>query len=300
MRDLRCFLALALMTIATPALGQLRDLGVDVGLAVDTVERGATIEAGFIVSNQGEASISSYRVALFGSRDAFLDANDPRIGEFTSNLPIDAQVFRENRASLDSCALATGDWRIIAALEAIEPGDDDPSNDVAVSERALTVTPRRSVTPACPGDPPLALINAGLNDAWFEPETPGQGIIVSVLPQARQLFLAWFTFDVRHTPGDAAATLGSPDHRWLTAAGTWQGNRVELQVTNSTGGRFDQPTPAVVNDPNYGTMTLEALSCERLSLDYALPDAGLSGTLELQRVVSDNAVLCEALAAPPE
>ena len=35
-------------------------------------------------------------------------------------------------------------------------------------------------------------LNAGFNDAWYQPETAGQGMFVNVFPELEQVFLAWF------------------------------------------------------------------------------------------------------------
>lgn len=45
-------------------------------------------------------------------------------------------------------------------------------------------------------------INAGFNDAWFNPATKGQGFLITVFPEIKQIFLAWFTFDTERPPGD--------------------------------------------------------------------------------------------------
>jgi len=61
---------------------------------------------------------------------------------------------------------------------------------------------------------PLATINAGLSDAWYNPETPGQGFIVIVFPEIEKIFMAWFTYDTERPPEDVMAFLGEPGHRW--------------------------------------------------------------------------------------
>ena len=57
-------------------------------------------------------------------------------------------------------------------------------------------------------------INPGLNDAWYDPATIGQGFLISVFPEIKQVFLAWFTFDTERPPEDVTALLGEPGHRW--------------------------------------------------------------------------------------
>jgi len=62
-------------------------------------------------------------------------------------------------------------------------------------------------------------INPGLNDAWYNPATDGQGFLVTVFPDIQEMFVAWFTFDTERPPEDVTAQLGDPGHRWLTAQG---------------------------------------------------------------------------------
>lgn len=139
-------------------------------------------------------------------------------------------------------------------------------------------------------------INAGLNDAWFDPATSGQGFFFNVYPDIGQLFLAHFTFDAERPPADLAAIVGEPGHRWLTAIGPIEGNRVSLEITLTRGGLFDDGTPVESTTP-YGSYELEFHDCASATLQYSIPGAELAGTIELQRVVKDNEALCEALSS---
>ncbi|MEM1411993.1 MAG: M60 family peptidase N-terminal accessory domain-containing protein [Pseudomonadota bacterium] len=145
-----------------------------------------------------------------------------------------------------------------------------------------------------PDAEPFAL-NAGLNDAWYNPVTAGQGVFVNVFPELGKVFIAMFTFDEGGAAEGASATLGGPGQRWLTAIGDFTGNRVELDVGYTTGGVFDSATPAPNTVGGQGTLVLTFGSCSSGSLRYDLPGAGVSGTIPLERVVKDNEALCEAL-----
>ena len=68
-------------------------------------------------------------------------------------------------------------------------------------------------------------INAGLNDAWLNSATSGQGFLITVFPERKEMFLAWFTYDTERPPEDVTALLGEPGHRWLTAQGPYDGIR---------------------------------------------------------------------------
>ena len=139
-------------------------------------------------------------------------------------------------------------------------------------------------------------INAGMNDAWYNPATDGQGFLITVLPDHDEIFLAWFTFDAERPAEDIPAILGEPGHRWLTAQGEIEGNQAQLTLYLTHGGVFDAPDPPAKTDlDGYGSMTLRFDSCKEGQIDYDLPTLGRSGIIPIQRVVDDNVPLCEAL-----
>ena len=140
-------------------------------------------------------------------------------------------------------------------------------------------------------------INPGLNDAWFNEATAGQGFFFNVFPDLELFFLSWFTYDVERPDETVEAILGEPGHRWVTAFGTWDGNTVTLDVELTEGGVFDSETPAVTQTPGYGTLTIVFNDCNSATLTYSFPDLGLSGVIELKRVTNDNVALCEELSA---
>jgi len=137
-------------------------------------------------------------------------------------------------------------------------------------------------------------INAGMNDAWFNPETNGQGVLVAVFKETGLLFLAWFTFDVERPPEDVTAILGEPGHRWLTAQGPFEGDTATLDVFVSSGGVFDSPEPVVPPPVSVGTITIKWHDCTSATLTYDIESAG-QGEIPLVRAAPDNVALCEAL-----
>lgn len=141
-------------------------------------------------------------------------------------------------------------------------------------------------------------INSGLNDAWYNPETDGQGFLISVFPDAQILFLAWFTYDVERPADGVTALLGEPGHRWLTAQGPFMEDRAELDITLSSGGRFDSELPPVAQMPD-GSMTVEFTSCNSGLVNYDIPSVNRKGVIPIERIVLDNALLCEALGDTP-
>lgn len=143
------------------------------------------------------------------------------------------------------------------------------------------------------GAAPVFQINAGLNDAWFNPATPGQGFFVNVFPDIGQMFVAWFTYDVQRPDGSVVAGLGEPGHRWLTALGPYADDQAVLDVEFTAGGVFNAAEPAPGQTKN-GTLTLEFTGCNAGTLTYNLPSLTLSGSVSIQRIALDNLPACQA------
>ena len=137
-------------------------------------------------------------------------------------------------------------------------------------------------------------INLGLNDAWFDPDLPGQGFLVTVYPSTQTMFIALFTYETERPLPNVIATLGEPGHRWLTAQGPYNGSRAELTIYRTEGGVFLESVPVAewVND---GVMNVQFNHCNELQIDYDITSAGESGTVILQRVALDRLDLCEKL-----
>jgi hypothetical protein len=140
-------------------------------------------------------------------------------------------------------------------------------------------------------------INTGLNDAWFNPETPGQGFFIIVLPHLKQIFMAWFTYDTERPPADFEAFLGEPGHRWLTAQGTFAGNSAVLTVFLTSGGVFNSPLPAPVTAPD-GEILLEFSGCNAGTVTFDIPSLDLQGVVPVERIAPDNIAQCYLLGNP--
>ncbi len=148
-------------------------------------------------------------------------------------------------------------------------------------------------------DAPAFSINPGLNDAWFNPATSGQGILLTVLPDTNIMFLAWFTYDTERPPEGVEAILGEPGHRWLTAQGPYDGNTANLTIFGTSGGVFDSPEPAAETDPEgIGLMTVEFADCTQGLITYDITSLGIAGEVPIQRLANDNVALCETLSSP--
>lgn len=140
-------------------------------------------------------------------------------------------------------------------------------------------------------------INAGLNDAWFDPVTDGQGFFITVFPDLGIISLAWFTYDTELPPDDAQSNLGDPGHRWMTAVGSYTGNRATMNIEMTSGGIFDTQTEIERTDPpgSDGSITLTFYDCNSGTVEYDITSIDQQGTVPISRVASDNIALCEAL-----
>lgn len=140
--------------------------------------------------------------------------------------------------------------------------------------------------------PPDFVINSGLNDAWFNPQTAGQGFFITVFSDIQSIFLAWFTYDTQRPPSSVGATLGEPGHRWLTAFGQYSGNQAVLDVELTSGGVFNAAAPQPTQSPD-GAIVLEFSGCNEGTVTYDLQSVGLQGVVPIERIALDNLVLCE-------
>ena len=145
---------------------------------------------------------------------------------------------------------------------------------------------------------PLVKLNVGLNDAWFNPQTDGQGFFITVFPSRGIMGVSWFTFDTEFPAENLSAQLGDPGHRWLNAWGPFDGTSANLTVFVTGGGLFDSSQPAPeTNQDGDGTITLEFSNCNEGLLNYEITSLGISGQVPIQRIATDNVALCESLAA---
>ena len=140
-------------------------------------------------------------------------------------------------------------------------------------------------------------INAAISDAWFFPDTSGQGFFIIVWEDRKEIFLAWFTYDTERPPDDVTAMLGEPGHRWLTAQGPYEGDTAHLTIFVTEGGVFDAAVPASTTDPaGDGTMTIEFADCANGLVSYEITSLGKLGEIPIERIALDNVSLCEKLS----
>lgn len=141
-------------------------------------------------------------------------------------------------------------------------------------------------------------INAGLNDAWYNRATDGQGFLIVVYPVIKRMFVAWYTFDTERPPENVTANLGEPGHRWLTAQGPFDGDKASLTVFVTEGGVFDAALPPAITDlSGDGTMTIEFADCTEGLISYEITSLDISGEIPIERITPDNVALCESLSS---
>lgn len=208
-----------------------------------------------------------------------------------------------------SLADCQGILSLIDPIDNGEAGPGDPSSghpDVVEYELFGNATGCNSRNEVL-GEAPLSMMNPMLNDAWFNPETPGQGLFFTVYPDRGELFVALFTYDTERPAPDITAILGEPGHRWVTAHGEFEENVAILDVELTEGGIFDSPSPMPMQTQGYGTISVEVTSCNSMLLVYEFPDLDLAGEIPMSRIALDNVAGCylldqggqmQALASP--
>ncbi|HWD34964.1 MAG TPA: hypothetical protein VG840_02305, partial [Casimicrobiaceae bacterium] len=122
-----------------------------------------------------------------------------------------------------------------------------------------------------------------LSGNWYDPATSGQGFVFEVNPLAPVVFFAWYTYS---PTGQAAGAAGQ---RWYTGQGTFTpgGRTIALTLGETTGGVFDQATPAGQKTVGVGSATVTFMSCTTAQLVFNFTggtSAGRSGTINLSRV----------------
>jgi hypothetical protein len=207
-----------------------------------------------------------------------------------------AVILIENNEALSQCE---GISQLVDQWDDAEPGPGgaslpDVAGEVILSEN---LTGCNSIEEILTGVNP-SRINAGLNDAWYNPATSGQGFFISVFSDLGLVSLAWFTYDTELPPEDAQAHLGDAGHRWLTAVGPIVGNQAMMNIEMTSGGLFDTTTEVLRTDPpgSDGTIILTFTSCNSGTVEYDIPSINRQGVVPIERVAGDNIGLCEALS----
>lgn len=200
-------------------------------------------------------------------------------GQFDSPLPPSTQPVGTLTVSFSDCRQGQMDYHIdtdgrqgTIPLQRLIPGSDTDCQDQV--DGALM-------------DTAAVDINTGMDGAWVNSDTLGQGFLIDAHPDAHSgnfIFVAWFTYGNDTESGQ----------RWLTAQGSFAGSTAALDVYETTGGRFDDPQ--AVDTRPVGTMTLDFADCSNAQLSYSLADDDLHGDMTISRLIPGAQARCEALA----
>jgi beta-glucanase (GH16 family) len=209
---------------------------------------------------------------------AVLELHETLGGRFDNPQAVETVRVGEAVLSFDDCEAGIMYYRF----------DDDSREGAIPLERVIPGSGNLCTQLLGPA-PEAVDINRGMDGGWFDPATSGQGFFFDVHTDGedeRFIFAAWFTY------GDDTAS----GQRWLTAQGSFEASVATIDVHETTGGSFDDPT--AVETVKVGTMTIDFADCETAELTYSLDDAGLDGEIDIIRVVPGTQRLCEALAGP--
>lgn len=244
-------------------------------------EAGEDFRVKATLKNNGGEDSGMFNVDFYASVDSNITTGDTLLG--TKNITnITAGESENIDESVDLPeSLAAGDYFIGAIIDL---DDNNLNNNTGVDATTIYVFT-------------VFIMNAGLNDAWFNPLTDGQGFFITIFPDLGVVSMAWFTYDTELPPMDATANLGDPGHRWITGAGAFVEGQAVMDVVLTSDGIFDTATDVQRTDPpgSDGTLTLTFENCNSGFVDYDITSIDAQGRVPIERVVIDNVALCVAL-----
>ena len=251
----------------------------------------------------GQASTVNHRMAMIqiDKNSYYTVEARKRVGVYETAIPDDAIIIHEVVNGRQEPA-----WAVDSDIPPADWGDNEgtmwrvgetftsPTGGIFVSVDAETAEGFKVTIKNA-----IFKINAGLNDAWYDPDTDGQGFFITVFPNLGAVSLAWFTYDTELPPMDAVASLGDAGHRWLTAVGRVVDNQSVMEIELTSGGLFDSSAEVTHTDPpgSDGTIILTFDSCNSGTVEYNIPSINRQGIVPIRRVANDNIAICEALKA---
>ena len=258
------------------------DVSVDSFNAIDGAYRaGEDFRVTGTLRNNGSTNSGLFNINFYASTDGVITAGDILLdSKEVTDLPAGEIENIDESVDLPQ-GLASGDYFIGAIIDL---DDTNLGNNIAEDDIPIFVFTDFNLNP-------------GLNDAWFNPDTDGQGFFITVFPDLELAIMAWFTYDTVLPPEDATANLGDPGHRWLTAAGPFVDNQAVMNIEFTSGGIFDTPSVIQRTDPpgSDGTIVLTFKNCNEGSVEYDIATIDAQGTVPILRVANDNAALCNEL-----
>ena len=211
----------------------------------------------YTVSWQGDRV---YRVSLDGEVTALAGTGFPGREDGPGD---EARFFRPNGIDLS----ADGRFIYVNDTDVIDSSDLLHSNSL----RAIRLDA-------------LSQINAGLVGAWYEPSTAGSGLLFDLVAGRDELFGAWYSY-VRP---ETALAGGENEQRWYTVQGPYSGNRAEVLIYQTTGGRLLAPDPTSTVAVGSGSIRFD--SCTEALFEFQFDGDPGPTALPLVRLSPD--VLC--------
>ncbi len=157
---------------------------------------------------------------------------------------------------------------------------------------ALAVAPAALGCPVTSGDPFAKLGDSGadflgaeISGTWYAPDRNGEGIALQMLEDGA-VAMVWFTYPAQGEAGEQAWLLG--------VSNALDGSRLRFErVVRPMGARFGAAfDPAdVVNHP-WGSIELEFVDCDRLTLRYEGPVGYGEGERQLERLTAPDQLGC--------
>lgn len=183
---------------------------------------------------------------------------------------------------------------VTAIVDPVTPNGFDPNGAMTLS--ISPVVPFYNPTPLSltiprydpsqyglgPAQSGVNLNQRGLSGTWYNPLTPGQGLVIDISPDQDSevgiLFGGWYTFD----------TDAGHSQRWYTLQGqvTAASRSASVPVYFTRGGAFDAPGNPTT-DP-VGRVTLSFSDCDHGNLTYTFSDgSGRTGAIPLTRLLGN-------------
>jgi len=257
------------------------DIGIESVNAADGVHKaGEDVQVVTQLKNNSAVDSGAFEVKFYVSTDSTVTTSDTLVGtKQVSDIVAGGSLSLDENINLPG-GLSAGDYYIGVILDI---SDSNPANDTGVDATTIFVFDQ-------------FVINTGLNDAWYNSATSGQGFFITIFPDLGVVSLAWFTYDTELPPPEATANLGDPGHRWLTAVGEFIDDQSVMDIEFTSGGLFDAASDITRTEPgSAGTLTLKFDDCRTGSVEYDITTINAQGTVPIQRVAADNVALCETL-----
>ncbi|TDR20671.1 cupredoxin domain-containing protein [Marinicella litoralis] len=115
------------------------------------------------------------------------------------------------------------------------------------------------------------VIDERINANYFNPDTPGQGMLFEYVPSSQLLIAYWFTYN---QAGDS--------QQWFIATGNPMGNRATLTVAEPMGGKLNDPQ--TIHVATWGELTLVFDNCYQATAYYNASAEKHAGEFSLERL----------------